>query len=91
MIMRVDVVIRYVGMVLLFIAAFMLAAAGISMYNDFDSGFTPLLLSAIITTLLGLFPMIFVDKVNEIKTKEGYAIVVASWLVACVEIGRAHV
>lgn len=82
--MRVDVVIRYVGMVLLFIAAFMLAAAGISMYNDFDSGFTPLLLSAIITTLLGLFPMIFVDKVSEIKTKEGYAIVVASWLVACV-------
>ena len=71
-------------MVLLFIAAFMLAAAGISMYNDFDSGFTPLLLSAIITTLLGLFPMIFVDKVSEIKTKEGYAIVVASWLVACV-------
>lgn len=71
-------------MVLLFIAAFMLAAAGVSMYNDFDSSFTPLLLSAIITTLLGLFPMIFVDKVSEIKTKEGYAIVVGSWLVACV-------
>ncbi len=82
--MRVDVVIRYIGMVLLFIAAFMLAAAGVSMYNDFDSSFTPLLLSAIITTLLGLFPMIFVDKVSEIKTKEGYAIVVGSWLVACV-------
>lgn len=82
--MRIDVVIRYIGMVLLFIAAFMLAAAGVSLHNNFDSGFYPLLLSAIITTLLGLFPMIFVDKSEEIKTKEGYAIVVGSWLIACI-------
>lgn len=71
-------------MVLQFIAAFMLAAAGVSMHNDFDSGFYPLLLSALITASLGLFPMIFVDRSEEIKTKEGYAIVVGSWLVACI-------
>ncbi|MBR2429733.1 MAG: TrkH family potassium uptake protein [Alistipes sp.] len=82
--MRIDVVLRYIGMVLQFIAAFMLAAAGVSMHNGFDSGFYPLLLSALITAFLGLFPMIFVDRTTEVKTKEGYAIVVGSWLVACV-------
>lgn len=71
-------------MVLQFIAAFMLAAAGVSMHNNFDSGFYPLLLSAITTAMLGIFPMIFVDKSEEVKTKEGYAIVVGSWLLACV-------
>lgn len=71
-------------MVLQFIAAFMLAAAGVSMYNNFDSGFYPLLLSAIITALLGMFPMIFTDKSEDVKTKEGYAIVVGSWLLACI-------
>ena len=82
--MRFDIVIRYIGMVLQFIAAFMLAAAGVSMYNNFDSGFYPLLLSAIITALLGIFPMIFTEKAEDIKTKEGYAIVVGSWLLACI-------
>ena len=71
-------------MVLQFIAAFMLAAAGVSMHNNFDSGFYPLLLSAITTAMLGIFPMIFVDKSEEVKTKEGYAIVVGSWLLACI-------
>ena len=62
----------------------MLASAGVSLLNDYDSGFSPLLLSAFLTALLGLFPLLFVDRVEEIKTKEGYAIVVGSWLVACI-------
>ena len=36
------------------------------------------------TSLLGIFPLFFVKKVDEIATKEGYAIVVGSWLVACI-------
>lgn len=82
--MRINVVIRYIGMVLQFIAAFMLASAGISLINDYDSGFYPLLLSSFLTALLGIFPLIFVEDVEEIKTKEGYCIVVGSWLVACI-------
>lgn len=82
--MRVNVVIRYIGMVMQFLAAFMLASAGVSLFNGYDSGFSPLLLSAFITAMLGLFPLLFVDRVEEIKTKEGYAIVVGSWLVACI-------
>jgi len=71
-------------MVLVFLAAFMLASAGVSLLNDHDSALYPLLLSSFVTAVLGLFPLIFVDSAEEIKTKEGYAIVVGSWMVACV-------
>jgi trk system potassium uptake protein TrkH len=36
------------------------------------------------TALLGTFPLFFVERVDEIKTKEGYAIVVGSWILSCV-------
>ncbi len=67
-----------------FIAAFMLVSAAVSMLNDYDSAYYPLLLSSFMTALLGTFPLFFVERVEEIKTKEGYAIVVGSWLVACI-------
>lgn len=67
-----------------FIAAFMLASAAVSMLNGYDSAYYPLLLSSFMTALLGTFPLFFVERVEEIKTKEGYAIVVGSWLVACI-------
>ncbi|MDE7129216.1 MAG: TrkH family potassium uptake protein, partial [Alistipes sp.] len=82
--MRVHVVIRYIGMVLVFIAAFMLASAGVSLVNNTDSAYYPLLLSSFLTALLGVFPLIFVPRAEQIKTKEGYCIVVGSWLVACI-------
>lgn len=82
--MRFDVVLRYVGLVMLFIAAFMLASVGISYYNGMDSSFYPLLLSALLTALLGAFPQIFVSKKGQLSMKEGFAVVVGSWLVACV-------
>ena len=82
--MRVHVVIRYIGMVLQFIAAFMLVSAVVSMLNNYDSAFYPLLLSSFLTAMMGLFPLIFAEKAEDIKIKEGYAIVVGSWLVACI-------
>ena len=82
--MRVHVVIRYIGMVLQFVALFMLASAGVSMLNNYDSAFYPLLLSSFLTALMGLFPLIFAEKAEDVKIKEGYAIVVGSWLVACI-------
>ncbi|MBO7236422.1 MAG: TrkH family potassium uptake protein [Alistipes sp.] len=82
--MRVPVVIRYIGTVMQFIAAFMLASAAVSMLNGYDSAYYPLLLSSFITAMLGTFPLFFVESVGEINTKEGYAIVVGSWLVACI-------
>ncbi len=82
--MRVDLVLRYVGMVMLFIAAFMLLAVGVSYASGKDSAFYPLLLSALLTALLGAFPQIFVEKRGQLSTKEGFAVVVGSWLLACV-------
>lgn len=82
--MRVDVVLRYVGVVMLFIAMFMLLSAGISYLSGIDSAFYPLLLSSMLTALLGAFPLIFVEKREQITNKEGFCIVVGAWLVACV-------
>ncbi len=82
--MRVDVVLRYIGMVMLFIAGFMLLSAGISWLNGMDSSFYPLLLAALLTALLGAFPLIFVEKKVQLSNKEGFCIVVGSWLVACI-------
>lgn len=71
-------------MMLILLALFMLASAGVSLLNNHDSALYPLLLSSFVTMILGLFPLIFVERADEIKTKEGYAIVVGSWLVACI-------
>ncbi len=82
--MRFNVVLRYVGVVMLFFAAFMLCSAGIAWVSGPDSSFYPLLLSALLTALLGVFPLIFVGRQEQINNKEGYCIVVGSWLVACI-------
>lgn len=82
--MRFSVVIRYIGMVLLVLAAFMLLAAGISCLSNMDTGYYPLLMSSLLTLLLGCFPMIFVPRTDRISTKEGYCIVVGAWIVSSV-------
>ena len=82
--MRVDVVLRYVGVVMIFIALFMLLSAGISYVSGMDSAFYPLLLSSLLTALLGAFPLIFVERTEQITNKEGFCVVVGSLLVACV-------
>lgn len=82
--MRLSVVLRYVGFVMLFMALFMLLSAVVAAVNHYDSSFYPLLLSSLLTALFGLFPMIFVERIEQLSTKEGYCIVVCSWLAACV-------
>lgn len=69
---------------MLFVALFMLLSAGISAVSNYDTAFYPLLLSSLLTALLGLFPLFFVEKTEQLTTKEGYCIVVFSWLAACV-------
>lgn len=71
--MRVDVVLRYIGVVMLFIAGFMLLSAGISCLNGVDSAFYPLLLSALLTTLLGAFPLILWVNAIRLPTRRGSA------------------
>lgn len=81
--MKIDVVLRYVGEVILLNAFFMFISALVSLFNGFDTGFYPLFLSFLITTLLGSFPLIFVAADRNLSAKEGYIIVIASWVMSC--------
>ena len=81
--MRPQIIIRYIGITLLFNAIFLLVSAAISAYR-FDAGFLPLLYSATIAALLGLFPMIFVPSAYDIRSDEGLAIVIFSWLLSSI-------
>ena len=81
--MRFSVILRYIGTVMMVLAAFMAASAVIS-YVSHDTGFYPLLLSSLLTLLLGCFPMIFVPKTDTFSTKEGFVIVAGSWVLSCV-------
>lgn len=82
--MRFSIILRYVGTVMLCISAFMAVSAFISYLDGMDSAFYPLLLSALLTLLLGVFPMLFVRKADAINNKEGFSIVVGSWILASV-------
>ena len=82
--MRLSVILRYVGSVMLCVSAFMVMSAVISYINNVDSGFYPLLLSALLTFTLGVFPMLFVPRAKSISNKEGFTIVVGSWVLASV-------
>lgn len=81
--MKVGIVLRYVGEVLMLNAFFMFISALIALFNGFDTGFYPLFLSFLITTILGSFPLIFVPSERNITSKDGYLIVIISWVMSC--------
>lgn len=80
--MRSQIILRYVGLVLLFNALFLLISCLISGFHA-DSAFFPLLYTALISALFGIFPLIFVPSTKEISNKEGFTIVILSWLLSC--------
>lgn len=81
--MDLGIISRNVGIALVCNAVFMLLSAGVSALYGFDSSFSPLLLSAIITLTFGIFPLIFVRKQKDINTREGLAILLLAWLLSC--------
>lgn len=81
--MKTAYILRYVGMVMLLNALFMLISAGVAWFNHFDTGLFPLMLSFLITAIVGSFPMIFVPKDKHITSRDGYIIVIASWIASC--------
>ncbi len=80
--MNVSVVARNIGIALLFNSVFMFMSAVVSVVYNMDSAFSPLLLSGVITFTTGLFPLIFVRKHEEIHIKEGFTIIVLSWILS---------
>lgn len=81
--MKFGLIIRYVGLVMLLNAAFMLISAVISLFDGFDTGLYPLLLAFLITAIIGAFPLIFVPNDNNISNKESYVIVIMAWVMSC--------
>lgn len=80
--MRFHIVVRYVGLTFLLNSALLCVSAFISLIQA-DSAFIPLLYSALISALFGVFPLIFVPPSINISNKEGLLIVVLSWLISC--------
>ncbi|MBO5656448.1 MAG: TrkH family potassium uptake protein [Rikenellaceae bacterium] len=80
--MRANIVMRYMGYVMLLNAAFMLLSAATSHYFG-DTALYPLLLSGVLTAAVGAIPIMFVPGGEKISNKEGYCIVVGSWMMSC--------
>lgn len=71
-----------IGKALLINAFFMLISTGISIYNGFDPGFTPLFISFLVTVITGTFPFIFVKKSERTTLQSGFLTIVLSWLLS---------
>lgn len=82
--MNISAISKNIGLILLINAAFMLMCVVVSILYGVDSSFSPLLLSAIITAVVGAFPFIFVKESIHIRTKEGFVVAVLAWIVSCV-------
>jgi len=82
--MNVKNISRNIGYALLVSALFMFLSVGVSVIDGRDSAFVPLLISAIITFIVGFFPFIFVRKTGNITLKDGYVIIALSWLLSFV-------
>lgn len=80
--MNLKVISRNVGFALLVSALFMLLSILISMGEGKDSALVALAISFIITFTVGIFPLIFVRKAEAISLKDGYMIIVLSWLLS---------
>lgn len=81
--MNLKVITRNIGLALLLSALFMCISAIVSAIYNFDASFSPLLLSAFITSVAGAFPLIFVKKSSDINIREGFVIVVSAWSISC--------
>lgn len=82
--MNLKVISRNVGFALLVSALFMLLSVGVSLLEGMDSAFSPLLISFCITFIVGAFPFVFVRRTDRITLKDGYMIIVLSWLLSFV-------
>ncbi|MBO6004386.1 MAG: TrkH family potassium uptake protein, partial [Verrucomicrobia bacterium] len=75
----------YIGVSLLLVAALMTVSGIIALFTPGDESQTPLLLSAMLTAVVGFYPLLFVRKgKHRLNFREGNSIVVGAWLFACV-------
>ncbi|MBO4916846.1 MAG: TrkH family potassium uptake protein [Bacteroidales bacterium] len=82
--MNVKAISRNVGYALLVDALFMFFSVLVSIGNGNDSALAALLISFTLTFTVGIFPFIFVRKTSAITLKDGYMVIVLSWLLSFV-------
>ena len=80
--MNVKSISLNVGKALLVSALFMLLSIGVSLVNGRDEAFTPLLISFVITLIVGAFPFIFVSKPQALSLNDGFLTIVLSWVLS---------
>jgi len=80
--MNVKAISLNVGKALLVSALFMFLSIIVSLTNGRDSAFGPLLISFIITLIVGGFPFIFVKKSQALSLNDGFLTIVLSWLLS---------
>ena len=80
--MNWSTVSRNVGYALLVDALFMLLALVIALLDPADTAFGPLSISFLLTFIVGVFPFIFTKQTADISLREGYVIIVLSWLLS---------
>ena len=80
--MNVKAISVNIGKALLVSALFMFLSIVVSIMNGRDSAFAPLLISFIITLLVGSFPFIFVRQQQPLSLNDGFLTIVLSWLLS---------
>lgn len=80
--MNLKIISRNVGLALLVSALFMFMSILISIGEGNDSALAALVISFIITFTVGVFPLIFVKRADSISLKDGYMIIVLSWMLS---------
>jgi trk system potassium uptake protein TrkH len=82
--MNVKVISRNVGSALLVSALFMFLSILVSVAGGNDSALAALIISFLITFIIGIFPFIFIRRSSVITLKDGYMIIFLSWLLSFV-------
>ena len=80
--MNVKAISVNVGKALLVSALFMFLSIVVSIVNGRDSAFGPLMISFVITLIVGAFPFIFVKKAQILSLNDGFLTIVLSWLLS---------
>ena len=80
--MNIKVISSNVGKALLINALFMFLSVIVSITDGLDDAFAPLVVSFLITCILGAFPFIFVRNTHENSIKDGYVTMVIAWLMS---------
>ena len=80
--MNVKAISLNVGKALLVSALFMAMSIIVSLIYGHDDGFGPLLISCIITTIVGAFPFIFVRKSSALSLQDGFITIVLAWVLS---------